>query len=257
MRGPWRIGRLVLVVALAVGGGAGLAGCRTAPGAAAYIGGQQVSVARVQGVVREVNGVADQRVAARIQARDQQQAAIADGVAPDELPEPPAEARLPIVRTSGTEVLSLIVWGEVGQRVVDEHRIEEPAVPADVFAAKFALPADSEYVRLWARYWSVLSALARGGQARPLSEDEAGRYFHAVDDAGLVPAGADADEYIAQLRTKVNLAPLFEAQEVLSKQQVTVNPQFAPLVLPVVLLPDGPMFDVAFPDEGGVPVEEA
>lgn len=224
-----RVRRLAGLVAIALAGSA-LTACRSQPDVAVYLGDRPVSAASVDAIVRGVNDEADRRVAAFDRAR------AAD---PDTLPPP-------IVRTDGTEVVSLIVLADLGRHVIAERGLGTRQAPVDTIAETFGMAPSDPYVVLWAQYLTSLQSVAAAEQARPLTDDEADLLY----DAG---AAAPEDEYedaVYRFKTQIGLAPLFGAQQRLAAQlssaDVSLNPRYGPLVLPVVL--EGKHLDVGFAD---------
>ena len=233
-----RVRRLAAVVALALAAGPALTGCRSQPGVAVYLGDRRVSAAEVDGIVKAVNGESDRRLAAWVHAR---------ATNPGSLPPP-------MVRTSGTEVVSLIVLAGLGRRVIGERGLDTRQVPVDTVAETFGLAPTDPYVALWVDYLTGLQSVAAAEPARPLTDDEADRLY----TAGAAGPDADYDDAIHTFKSSVGLATLFEAQGRLGAAMgaagVSVNPRYGPVVLPVVL--NGRHLDVGFPDDGGGPVEE-
>ncbi|GAA0730243.1 hypothetical protein Drose_33585 [Dactylosporangium roseum] len=252
-----RVRRLVFAVVSTVLTGVSLAGCRSAPTVAAYVGDRKITVAEVDAIVRSVNDVAERRLTARKRAYDARMDAIEAGRGPGEYPEVPAEAMLPIVHTSAGQVLSLMVWGDVTDRILAERHLTASGAPP--FADVFGLPASDEYVRLWLNYWPAFEAILRGSAPRVPSDDEAGRFCAALDEIGQV-SGVVSYE---QVKQNAQIGAAFQAQQTLAEAvrtaRMTVNPRYGGLVMPVMLaLPSGETpIDVAFPGDSEVPVKEA
>ncbi|GAA2596031.1 hypothetical protein GCM10010399_28300 [Dactylosporangium fulvum] len=256
-----RVRRLALVAVSTVLAGVSLAGCRSAPTVAAYVGDRKITVAEVDAIVRSVNDVAEQRLVARKQAYDARMDAIKAGKGPDEYPEVPVEAMLPIVHTSASQVLSLMVWGDVTDRILAERHLTTFGPPP--FTDIFGLPASDEYVRLWLDYWPAFEAILQGSAQRVPSNDEAGRFYDALDEIGQVPDVVSYEQVIAGLKQNTQIGAAFQAQQALAEAvrtaHVTVNPRYGGLVMPVMLALQGgdTPIDVAFPSDSEVPVEEA
>lgn len=251
--------RLALVAAVAVAAGSSLAACRSEPSVAAYLGDQRISIDRVERIVRDVNAVADARLAAQARARDDRLAAMRAGKDAGEYPPMPAEAMLPVRHTSATEVLSLMICAEVARRIVAERQLTVHESPAALWSEAFALPESGAFVGLWAGYWTYEQAVVAAELARPLDDDEAGRLFDAFDAAHQVPDGTDYDQAVEALKRTVRYGPIFDAQKRIAAAMeaagVSVNPRFSELVLPSNV--NGGLLDVAFPDDSEIPVEEA
>ncbi|MFI5914698.1 hypothetical protein [Dactylosporangium sp. NPDC051541] len=222
-----RARRLAAVLALTV---SLLAACRSQPDTAVYLGDRTVSVAEVNRIVHDVNAEADRRIADWGSKR---------AANPDLLPPP-------IVHTTGAEVVSLIVLADAGQRVIAERGLDTRNAPADTIAETFGLPPTDRYVQLWTRYLTGLQSIAAAEQARPLTDDEADRLY----EAGAADADVDYDTAVHAFKINTNLAPLFAAQhrlgDAMDAADITVNPQYGPVILPVVL--DGRHLAVDFPE---------
>ncbi|WP_433210787.1 hypothetical protein ACQP00_48895 [Dactylosporangium sp. CS-047395] len=205
-----------------------LTACRSQPDVAVYLGDRTVSAAEVDAIVRGVNDEADRRIAAFAAAR---------ATDPGTLPPP-------IVRTTGTEVVSLIVLADLGRRVIADRGLTTHPAPADTIAETFAMPPADRYVRLWTEYLTGLQSVAAAEQNRPLTDDEADRLY----EAGAADPDVDYDEAVHRFKTQLNLATLFGAQQrlagAMAGADVSVNPRYGPVVLPVVL--NGRHLDVAF-----------
>ncbi|MET7400865.1 hypothetical protein ABZS66_46035 [Dactylosporangium sp. NPDC005572] len=231
-----------------------LAGCRSNPSVAAYLGDRTITVAEVDGIVSGVNAVGEERLAARQALLDALRAGTAVG-------EPPPEATLPLVHTDAAQVVSLMALRQVGERLLSERGLPTAPRASEVFEAIFGLPASDPYVRLWLDYWQVVQPIVAAQPERPLTDDEAGRFYAALTDAGQVPGGVGYDEMIADLKRYPAFGAAASAQEALAAAAsgVTINPRYGGLVLPAILsLPSGPVpIDIPFPDDGKVPVEEA
>ncbi|WP_238012604.1 hypothetical protein KZZ52_55795 [Dactylosporangium sp. AC04546] len=234
-----RLAPLAVLALLAVS--TGLAGCRSSPAVAAYLGDRTITVAQVDEVVRAVNAVGEERWAARR----------AGGPAPQP----------PLVHTTAAEVVSLIVLRHVGERLVRERGLSPAPRSPDMFAAIFGLPPSDPYVQLWLDYWQMVQPVVAAHPERPPTDEEADRVLDALVNAGQVPAGIGYDEMIADLKRYPAFGAAGSAQQTLAAAAsgVTINPRYGGLVLPAILsLPSGPVpIDIAFPDDGKVPVEEA
>ncbi|WP_433080650.1 hypothetical protein ACQP1P_43695 [Dactylosporangium sp. CA-052675] len=233
-----RVRRLAGVVALALAAGSALAACRSQPDVAVYVGDRQVSAASVDAIVKSVNDEADRRVAAFAAARAKD---------PGTLPPP-------LVRTNGTEVVSLIVLADLGRRVIAERGLSSRTAPVDTVARTFGMSPSDPYVVLWTEYLGGLQSVAAAEQARPLTDEEADRLW----EAGGADADADYDEATHHFKTQISLGPLFSAQRrlagALHASDVSVNPRYGPVVMPVVF--EGKHLDVGFPSEKDMLSEE-
>ncbi|MEV6924657.1 hypothetical protein AB0M46_09125 [Dactylosporangium sp. NPDC051485] len=146
--------------------------------------------------------------------------------------------------SSPGQVVSLFICGDAGGRLAAERKLEVAPPDPAMFAVYFRLPEDSEYVRLWARCFSLVSAATNVEMARPLTDGEAQRLVDAL-------SAANVDVTVADARRHVEIGPLFEAQqhfaEAIRGGDVVVNPRYEP-VFPV-FVGQGVQINLAFAEE--------
>ncbi|GAA2391141.1 hypothetical protein [Dactylosporangium salmoneum] len=145
--------------------------------------------------------------------------------------------------SSPSQVVSLFICGDAGRRLAAQRKLEVAPPDPAMFAVYFRLPENSEYVRLWAQCFSLVSAAANVEMARPLTNEEAQRLVDAL-------TAADVDVTVAEARRHIEIGPVFEAQkhfaEAIHGGDVVVNPRYEP-VFPV-FIGQGVEVDLAFPE---------
>ena len=236
---PTLMHRLALVVVLAVLGGVSLAGCRSEPAVAAYLGATKITVAEVSAVVSSVNAVADRRAALRAQALADRLAAIDAGKAPDDYPDVSAEVNRPTVRTDARSVLGLIYFNAIADRLVAERGLTVEVTDPSVVAGAFGLSSGDRFVQLYAAFYSKSVALLRSVPAAEVTDHDTQRYAEALYDSGV----ASQDFPFEQAVQRIKADPRQEIQhftvvraldDVAATAGATVNPRFAPVPVPLI-----------------------
>ncbi|MBM2619311.1 hypothetical protein JIG36_27545 [Actinoplanes sp. LDG1-06] len=213
-----RARRLVSIVVVASLATAGLTACRSEPSVAAYVGDSaKVTEARVQDVWDN--------------AEEALTAATADQ------PEAPAMSitRADIVRTLvGHDVLTGVA------------RREGVTLPAELalgdYATQLRLPQSAEYVRLYAEFDGLLRALRTKVQssAPDATDDDLREVYDVLLSSGEIPAGTTFDQFKQQLPAenlalvKTAAAVRKEVAELTDTMEITVNPRYQPLNIPVL-----------------------
>jgi hypothetical protein len=210
-----RARRLASVVVVASLGVAGLSACQSAPSVAAYVGSsERISQDRVDAVYNEV--------------RDKLQAASSKPVTP------------PITRT---DVVSVLVGSEMIDKIAAQQGVSAPAdlqVPALAQALK--LPADSEYVKLYAEWEGVVSAL-RSKVTTPATPTDADLHelFDSLIDAQQADPSTKFTDFKSQLAQSQNMAIVQQTVAVRNEIEkasaqfgIRVNPRYQPAQLPVL-----------------------
>src|SRR5687767_6237410 len=131
-----RVRRLAPVVAVALLGGVVLAGCRSAPDVAAYVGSERVTEEQVDDIIDNFNAG---------------QAAPATPASPG-----PADSA-PARQLSRTEVVTTLVLQQVCDELKAKKGFTVTPVPADQVASQEGLPPNSAYAKSRADLWSCLT----------------------------------------------------------------------------------------------------
>lgn len=202
-----RFASAAVVASLAV---AGLSACRTGSSVAAYVGGSELTEARVQQVYDQVRA--------------------ATGGEP---------AAAPITRT---DVVHTILSDQVLAEVAKRHSV---ALPADLSTTDYAttlhLPADSEYVRLYAESDTYVKLLRQGVKDLPEPTDaELQEIFDILVANGQVPKGGTFADFKTSLPAEnkqlvqTATAVRKEITEVADSLDIHVNPKYQPIGIAVL-----------------------
>lgn len=210
-----RARRLASVVVVASLGVAGLSACQSEPSVAAYVGGsERITQDRVDAVYNDV--------------RDKLQAAGAKTVTP------------PITRT---DVVSVLVGSEMIDKIAAQQGVTAPAdLQEPALAAALKLPADSEYLRLYAKWEGTVSAL-RSKVTAPGNPTDAD--LHELFDSLVAIHGVDPSTPFAQFKQQLaqsqnmavvqqTVAVRNEIVKASSQFGIRVNPRYQPAHLPVL-----------------------
>jgi len=206
-----RVRHLAVLAVLTLVGGLVLAGCRSEPGVAAYVGNEKITVDRVDSVIAAVDKVNAQRTA-------------------ETQPGP-----IPISRQL---VLGLIVYGELEQQLISEKRLNADSGNIDAVAQTYGIPVDHPYAQLLGAYFDRFSILRKNAGTATPSKEQILRYYHAGVAAQVFPAGASDDVVLANLHgagvtADLNVQAMID--ELAKKRNVTVNPKYAELPMPVLI----------------------
>lgn len=214
-----RLASIVVVACLGVGG---LSACRSEPSVAAYVGDSvKVTETRVQEVWDNASAELTRAVAEQPDAPD-------------------GAATMPITRA---EIVRTLVGHDV---LADVAKREGVTAPADLalsdYATQLRLPPTTEYVRLYAETDGLLRALRAKVQAGApdATEDDLRQVFNVLLTSGEVPAGTTFDQFKTQLPAenlalvKTAAAVRKEVAELTDTLDITVNPRYQPLSIPVL-----------------------
>jgi hypothetical protein len=210
-----RARRLASVVVVASLGVAGLSACRSEPSVAAYVGGsERITEDRVDAVYNDV--------------RDKLQGASSKPVT---------------VPLSRTDVVSVLVGSEMINKIAAQQGV---AAPADLQEAALAgalkLPADSEYLKLYAQWEGAVSALRAKvtAPAKPTDADLRELFDSLVAIQGVDPS-TKFDAFKQQLAQSQNEAVVEQTValrdqivKASSQYHVRINPRYQPAKLPIL-----------------------
>jgi hypothetical protein len=153
-----------------------LAGCRSEPGVAAYVGGVRITEDRVTAVLDD----ARTRLDAAIRSQAEAQASQAGQPAPSTMP----AVELPISRQ---DVVNALVGLEVVKMAAQRQGVAPVDVPVDQLVNYIRLPAETQFFQAYHEYSGYRSALeAKATPAQPTEEDlrDVFRRFLAAGGAG-------------------------------------------------------------------------
>ncbi|MBL7256914.1 hypothetical protein [Paractinoplanes lichenicola] len=192
---------------------------------AAYVGDSaKITEARVQEVWDDANAALT--------------SAAASGSA--EQPESAAAPAMPIKRI---DIVRTLVGHDV---LADVAEREGVSLPADLgladHASRLRLPQTAEYVRLYAEFDGLLRALRTKVQssAPEVTEDDLREVYTVLLRSGGVPAGTTFDQFKTSLPAenmalvKTAAAVRKEVGEFTGTADITVNPRYQPLTIPVL-----------------------
>jgi hypothetical protein len=213
-----RLASVAVVASLAV---ASLTACRAEPSVAAYVGNTtKITEARVDQVFNEVTKAS---AAAPAPTQPGQPAAVG-----------PAVSRSDVLQT----LLAARVMGEVAKR-------QSLTLPADLSLADYAtalrVPAQTEYIRLYAQADTVTKLLRQKAQNAPAATDADLREVYDVLVANQeIPAGTDFAAFKANLpdqnKQLVQSASAVRQQisDVAKTMDIKVNPRYQDIGIPVL-----------------------
>jgi hypothetical protein len=205
MQRPRRAGlvRSVLVAALLLGGGVGLAACQASPGVAAYVGDMRLTDSEVDSQVATV--------AADLNKSDASAA---------------SSLRYGSVRQT---VVELSVFNEIARRYAQEQNVTVPAPDLAGTASRFGLPADDPYVKLIANFSAYdTTLLGKAPTANPSESDLQDVYSRLVA-SGFTGAYADVKSQIAALPAlQTGLGLRDELSQAMQRYGVGVSPRYSP-----------------------------
>ena len=221
-----RLASVAVVASLAV---AGLSACRSEPSVAAYVGAGRISEARVQQVWDQAyDAVNAQRAAG---------AAPAEAASPDAAGDTQAVA-MPITRG---DVVRALISADVLGRVARQQNV---TLPADLrlsdYANRVRVPADTDYVRLYAEADALVSLLRAEAQGAPEPTNADLREVYDVLAADQLAGGATFEDFKAQLPeqnrqlVRSAVAVRNEINEVAGSLRIRVNPRYRPLDIAIL-----------------------
>ena len=209
-----RLASVAVIATLAV---TGLSACRSAPDVAVYYGSApEITMAEVERVFSDATSKFN---AAQDGAAAQQGAS-----------EPAAATTVPI---TGPDVVSALVSRDIAMRVAKERNVSLPAdLPLDEVAQSVGLPADAEYVRIYAEGRLLFNLLLQGAQPAAAGDAELREVFEVFEATGAMQPGLTFEQFkgsvspqaIETLGRATTVRKDVEAQ--LDQLDVLVNPRF-------------------------------
>ncbi|HZN70947.1 MAG TPA: hypothetical protein VFC00_04580 [Micromonosporaceae bacterium] len=241
--------RLATAAALGVLAVAGLAGCRSEPTVAAYVGDHSYKTEEVERIY------------------DQVRTARSLSPSPDATPSPGAQPQ-PAAPVSRQQVLSALVGRDLAMATAAAKGVEPDAETISqlrtFLSQQFGIPADTEYIKVFSEYVAHVEALVGQKTATSPSDADLQLVLDRLVQAGLAEP-TSLDEARAGLGAN-NLGLIARYSEVrndlaaqASKDNVVINPRYAPAELNVLELTsqDGqryPLVTVPLDADTGAPV---
>ncbi|MFE9203705.1 hypothetical protein [Micromonospora sp. NPDC007230] len=213
-----RARRLVAAASVAVGLVA-LAGCRSEPGVAAYVGDHRITEDAVTRLLDELRAEAPTPSAEPSAGPEQA---------------PPAEVRMP----SRTQVVSNLVLLDVCQRLADDKGYQPPQqrVTASQIAPQLGVPADTAYAERVADLTNCMNSLPTPEPVAPNEQDLA-EVVAAGKAAGVIPAEVTVQQAAAQLdgdQLRGALGSKKVLADAITGYEVSVSPRYRPLEIPLL-----------------------
>jgi hypothetical protein len=211
--------RVTSLVALLAVAGLVLAGCRSDPAVAAYVGSTHYSEHRVTAIADEAH--------AKLRDLAEQTGA-------------PQPAERPV---SEQQVVTALVSRDVLKALAQEKKVSPLNVTADQIAQQVQVPADTEYVRVLTEKDSYrLALLQQAPSAAPSNADLREVYDNLVKVGGVQIGSFDQfKSTLAEQDTELvgrSAAVRDDISAEAGKLDVTVNPRFGPAVLSLVDITD-------------------
>jgi hypothetical protein len=209
-----RLASVAVIATLAV---TGLSACRSAPDVAVYFGSAaEISVAEVEAVYND--------------ARSKLNAAQAGAAAQPGASEPAKAPGLPI---TGPDVVSAMVSRDVAVRIAKQQNVTLPAdLPLDEVAQSLGLPADAQYVRIYAEGRLLFNQLLQAAKPAAAGDAELRGVFDVFKATGAMQPGLTFEQFkgsvspqaIETLGRATTVRKDVDAQ--LDQLKVRVNPRF-------------------------------
>jgi hypothetical protein len=208
-----RLASLAVVVAVGV---LALAGCKSVPSVAAYVGDQKITEKRVDDILADVK----KKLAAVHQPAVQAS---------------PSAAATPTL--PGREmIVSTLVLNTVCDRLAADRGTKFTTVDINQVAQAEQLPAASTYVVERTKLYSCLGGVETGASAAP-TQAELREIYDRGKAAGAIPKDQTFEQIAPQLdgtQLRSALAAKHTFTDVVAKYNVTVNPRYRPLELPLL-----------------------
>lgn len=202
--------RLASIPAIAAVGLLALAGCRSEPGVAAYVGDTKITEDRVTAIVDEA-----------VRSRSDE-----------------AGDAMPVDR--GT-VVSTLILNEVCAHLDLAPQPDQPPVTAEQVASGFGISADTEFARRGAEMQNCLRSLKVGPPIAPTKEELADLMKRARA-AGAIPDGMSDEDAARQYDNRTLRGALAQRKvlsDALTEHDVSVNPRYRPLEFPLLFFQTG------------------
>jgi hypothetical protein len=225
-----------LAVAVAILSVAGLAGCRSAPSVAAYVGQGRISEDRVSAVLDEAR---------------------ANTITPS-AGQPRADA------LKRQDVVDTLVGLDVMREIARQRSLSPTALDAAQVSQGIGIKANAEYVRLYSEYRGLLNAVGAGAKPAQPTEADLRDVYNRLTAGGANPNSASFEQFStgisAQDRQTLaqNVGLRNDLQPQIAKLNTVVNPKYSTPELPLVSTqgPDGqelPLVVLSFAPSRGAP----
>ena len=211
-----RLASVAVAAALTVGG---LSACRSEPDVAIYLGsGAKVTNAEVQRVIDDTRG---KLIAQQDAAKAQQTDASAPALAPVQMP------------ITGPDVVDAMVSREVATRLARSAGVSLPAqLPLAEVGQSLGLPADAEYVKLYAEGRILFAGLLQKASPTPAADADIRHVFDVFAATGAMKPGLTYEEFRGSVSDQAiqtlgrAVAVKQQAQAQIDQLGVRVNPRY-------------------------------
>jgi len=201
--------RLVPVVALALLGALGLAGCRAQPTVAAYVDQTKITEEQVDAMVADAKAKA---------ATPEEQGTRAPGRG---------------------DVVSTIVLNQLCDDLQKQQGFNKPPVSTEQIKQSEGTPSSSEFAKIRANLWSCLSGVPV--ETQEPTDAELRELYNLAKAAGAVDV--PFEDIRAQLAADQSVRQALAIDRTLTEaakgKDITVNPRYRPLMFPVFTLQSG------------------
>jgi len=225
-----RARRFAAVVVLAVVGVSVLAGCRTEPKVAAYIGSTKITQAQVDRIIDNARTTGQAAIDAAVkQAEDRGQK-----VDHSKLPEPTLPSR--------DDVVSALVLKDVASKLAGEQNLKREDIPTEQLAQQLNMPVEATYVQLQSQLRSYLSPIFEKAQPVQATQADLRMIYERARKAGEAWASQPFEAVVKDLdgdQVRQALGVRKVLADAVDKADVKVNPQYRPLEFPILSFASG------------------
>jgi hypothetical protein len=209
-----RLASVAVIATLAV---SGLSACRSAPDVAVYFGSAaEITLTEVQAVFNDARS--------KLDAAQDQPAAREGSSAP---------AKAPGVPITGPDVVSAMVSRDIAVRVAKQRNVSLPAdLPLDEVAQTLGLPADAQYVRIYAEGRLLFNQLMQSAKPAQSGDAELREVFEVFKETGAMQPGLTFEQFKGSVSPQAietlgrATAVRTDVEAKLDQLKVRVNPRF-------------------------------
>lgn len=198
--------RVVSIPVIAAVGLLALAGCRSEPGVAAYVGTKKITEERVTAIIDE---------AIRTRRDD-------------------AGDTVPVDRAT---VVSTLILNEICTHLARDPQAEgQPPITPEQIAAGYGISADTEFARHTAELQNCLRSLKVGDPIAP-TQEELADLMKRAREAGSIPEGMSEEDAARQYDNHTLRSALAQRKvlsDAVAEHDVSVSPRYRPLEFPLL-----------------------
>jgi hypothetical protein len=204
-----RLATVAVTVAVAV---AGLAGCRSAPSVAAYVGQSRITEDRVSTVLDEARS---------------------NAITP-----PAGQQGPPAIRRQ--DVVDTLVGLDVMREIARQRGLTPTALDTAQVGQAIGVKPGAEYVRLYGEFRGLLNAVGSGAKPAQPTQADLRDVFNRLTAGGANPNGASFQQFSAGISAQdrqtlaQNIGLRNDLQPLIARLNTVVNPKYTAPVLPLV-----------------------